>query len=204
VRVNAESTSAFHLARIEADLAARSQYHCFTLTLGAALSRLEVYVSLLGAHSSASINAAQKLIASQHGDITSIIRHRAPHTSSRQTIKNVLDDHSRAVFQGRIEVARVAQKTDGYQMNQTLLLSDHAEIDAKPELEIFADDVKCSHGATVGALNDEQVFYLRSRGIDHEAARAILIEAFLQTSLDDVRDDATRAWLSALLSNGKL
>jgi Fe-S cluster assembly protein SufD len=99
------------------------------------------------------------------------------------------------VFQGRIEVARVAQKTDGYQMNQALLLSREAEIDCKPELEIFADDVKCSHGATVGELDRGQIFYLRSRGVPEPEARAMLVRAFLTEALDAVTDESFRAAL---------
>jgi Fe-S cluster assembly protein SufD len=99
------------------------------------------------------------------------------------------------VFQGRIEVARHAQKTDGYQMNQALLLSPDAEIDCKPELEIFADDVKCSHGATVGELDPEQLFYLRSRGIPNDEARAILVRAFLTEAIETVTHEAARGVL---------
>ena len=126
-----------------------------------------------------------------------VVRHDAPHGTSRQTVKNVLAGRSRGVFQGRIEVARHAQKTDGYQMNQALLLSPDAEIDTKPELEIFADDVKCSHGATVGELDAEQLFYLRSRGIPDAEARSILVRAFLAEALDAVSHDAARAVLEA-------
>ena len=99
------------------------------------------------------------------------------------------------MFQGRIEVARIAQKTDGYQMNQALLLSPDAEIDSKPQLEIYADDVKCSHGATVGELDPEQLFYLRSRGIPEAEARAILVRAFLTEALDPITHEAARAAL---------
>jgi Fe-S cluster assembly protein SufD len=125
------------------------------------------------------------------------VRHAEPHGTSRQTVKNVLAGRSRGVFQGRIEVARGAQKTDGYQMNQALLLSPDAEIDTKPELEIFADDVKCSHGATVGELDADQLFYLRARGIAEPEARAILVRAFLTEALEAVTDDAIRAILEA-------
>ncbi len=107
-------------------------------------------------------------------------------------MKHVLAGRAQGVFQGRIEVARVAQKTDGYQMNQALLLSPDAEIDTKPELEIFADDVKCSHGATVGELDAEQLFYLRSRGIPEDEARSILVRAFLAEALDAVMHEAVR------------
>ena len=133
---------------------------------------------LNGAGAMAHLNGAQLLTGSQHADFTSVVRHAAPKGTSRQTIKNVLAERSRGVFQGRIEVARGAQGTDGYQMNRALLLSPDAEIDTKPELEIFADDVKCSHGATVGELDAEQLFYLRSRGIPDQEARSILVRAF--------------------------
>ncbi len=120
-------------------------------------------------------------------------------------MKNVLTGRSRGVFQGTIEVARVAQKTDGYQMNQALLLSPDAEIDSKPELEIYADDVKCSHGATVGELDPEQLFYLRSRGIPEAEARAMLVRAFLAEALDPVAHEArARArWNGAVEPGGR-
>ena len=107
-------------------------------------------------------------------------------------MKSVLDDAARGVFQGRIEVDQIAQKTDGYQMNQALLLSPKAEMDIKPELQIFADDVKCSHGATIGALDPEQIFYLRSRGIAETEARSILIRAFLTEALEPVTHEVAR------------
>jgi Fe-S cluster assembly protein SufD len=140
------------------------------------------------------------LRGSQHADFTTIVRHEAPGCQSRQTVKNVLDEHARGVFQGKIEVARAAQKTDGYQMNQALLLSPHAEIDCKPQLEIFADDVKCSHGATVGELDADQLFYLRSRGVPLAQARGILVRAFLTEALELVRHDGARAMLETALS----
>ena len=113
-------------------------------------------------------------------------------------MKNVLTGRSRGVFQGKIEVARVAQKTDGYQMNQALLLSPDAEIDSKPQLEIYADDVKCSHGATVGELDAEQLFYLRSRGMPEAEARGILVRAFLAEALDPIAHEAARAALEGM------
>jgi Fe-S cluster assembly protein SufD len=112
----------------------------------------------------------------------------------------VLDGHARGVFQGKIEVARTAQKTDGYQMNQALLLSPDAEIDCKPQLEIFADDVKCSHGATVGELDAEQLFYLVSRGIPRAEASGMLVRAFLQEALDLVTHEGARALFDDVLS----
>ncbi|WEQ56262.1 Fe-S cluster assembly protein SufD [Komagataeibacter nataicola] len=187
-RIQAEGRKALHLAVSHARVATHGVYDSFTLTLGASLSRHEVHAGLNAAGASVHVNGAQLLSDHQHGDLTSVITHAAPDCISRQTVKNVLADHVRGVFQGKIHVERIAQKTDGYQMNQALLLSDTAEIDAKPELEIYADDVKCSHGATVGALDDDQLFYLRSRGIPNEAARSILIRAFLHDVVDQIDD----------------
>ena len=195
VRVQNESLSAYHLATLYTSIAAGGTYDSFTLALGSRLARVEMHTELTGPGATAHLNAAQLLTGVQHADITSVVRHAAPHGTSRQTVKNVLDGRSRGVFQGRIEVARHAQKTDGYQMNQALLLSPDAEIDSKPELEIFADDVKCSHGATVGELDPEQLFYLRSRGIPDKDARAILVRAFLTEAIDLVTHDAARGML---------
>ena len=128
------------------------------------------------------------LSGTQHADFTTVVRHHAPSCASRQTVKNVLAGRSHGVFQGASR-SPAAQKTDGYQMNQALLLSPDAEIDTKPELEIFADDVKCSHGATVGELDAEQLFYLRSRGIPDGEARSILVRAFLAEALDAVSNE---------------
>ncbi|GBQ39047.1 Fe-S cluster assembly protein SufD [Komagataeibacter saccharivorans] len=187
-RIQAEDRQALHLAVSHARIAAAGVYDSFTLTLGGSLSRHEVHAALTQAGGSVHVNGAQLLMGHQHGDLSSVITHAAPECISRQTVKNVLSDQARGVFQGKILVDRIAQKTDGYQMNQALLLSDGAEIDAKPELEIYADDVKCSHGATVGALDDDQLFYLRSRGISGEAARSILIRAFLHDVVDQIDD----------------
>ncbi len=195
IRLQDEAVTAFHVSTTYADVEAGAAYDSFTLNLGAKLSRTEVHAQLSGAGAIAHLNAAQILAGSQHADFTTVVGHVAPGCTSRQTVKNVLADRSRGVFQGKIEVARVAQKTDGYQMNQALLLSPYAEVDSKPELEIFADDVKCSHGATVGELDAEQLFYLRSRGISDAEARSILVRAFLAEALDAVTDDTIRGRL---------
>jgi len=195
IRMQNEAVTAFHVSTTYADVAAGGNYDSFTLNLGGRLSRTEVHAQLSGSKAIAHLNAAQILAGSQHADFTTVVAHSAPGCTSRQTVKNVLADRSRGVFQGKIEVARDAQKTDGYQMNQALLLSPYAEIDSKPELEIFADDVKCSHGATVGELDAEQIFYLRSRGIPDVEARSILVRAFLAEALDAVLNEAIRSQL---------
>ena len=200
-RVQTESIAAFHLARIVAILAADAAYHGFTLTAGAALARTELQITLAGAGATAEASAALLLSGTRHADLASVIRHAAPGGSSRQLVRSVLTGAARGVFQGRIEVARDAQKTDGYQMSQALLLSDGAEMDVKPELEIFADDVKCSHGATVGALDPDQLFYLRARGIPAPDARAMLVRAFLDDQLEAVPDPAARAAMEAAVAS---
>ena len=199
IRLQQEASDAFHVSTTMAAIAERGTYDAFVLTLGARLSRTEVHARLEGPNGAVHLNGAQLLSGSQHGDITTVVMHDAPNCASRQTIKNVLAGRARGVFQGRIEVARAAQKTDGYQMNQALLLSPHAEIDCKPQLEIYADDVKCSHGATVGELDADQLFYLRSRGVPLEAARAILVRAFLIEAIDGVRDETARALLESAI-----
>lgn len=199
VKVQQEASDALHLATVYADIAPHAAYDSFTLGLGAALARHEVHAALRGDHAAVHVNGAQLLGGVQVGDITSVITHAAPDCISRQTVRNVLTDRARAVFQGKVLVEQIAQKTDGYQMNQALLLSPTAEINAKPELEIYADDVRCSHGATVGALDDDQLFYLRSRGIGDAMARQMLVEAFLTEALDLVQNETARAALDEIL-----
>ena len=187
VRLQDEGRGAFHMSTSYVSVAEGATYDSFTLVLGASLSRTEIHATLQGANAIVHLNAAQLLSGHQHADFTTAVAHDAPNCASRQTVKNVLADASHGVFQGRIDVAREAQKTDGYQMNQALLLSDRAAIDSKPQLRINADDVKCSHGATVGELDHEQLFYLQSRGIPAAEARSILVRAFLAEAIDPIR-----------------
>jgi Fe-S cluster assembly protein SufD len=194
-RLQDEHPEAFHLATICVRLDAGAVYDGFTLNMGARLNRTEYQATLSGPDATLHLNGAQLLDGARHSDFTSVIRHAEPRGVSRQTVKTVLAGRARGVFQGRIEVARGAQKTDGYQMNRALLLSPDAEIDAKPELEIFADDVKCSHGATVGELDAEALFYLHSRGIGEAEARAMLVRAFLDEALAFIADPASRTRL---------
>ena len=195
VRLQDEALEAFHLATIYATVQAGGFYDAFTLSLGGRVARAEFHARLAGPGATVHLNAAQLLGGNQVGDVTTVVVHDAPNCASRQTVKNVLTDRARGVFQGRIEVERVAQKTDGYQMSQALLLSPEAEIDCKPELQIYADDVKCSHGATIGELNDDQLFYLRARGIPEQEARSMLIRAFLDDALEAVTHAPARALL---------
>ncbi len=181
-----EGPRTFHFSTGAAELDRGASYDSFTLSIGAQLSRNEVHVGLAGEGAECHLNGAYLMRGHQHCDTTTVIDHLVPHTSCRETFKGVVDDQARAVFQGRIVVHEGAQQTNGHQLSKVLLLSNEAEVDAKPELEIYADDVLCSHGATAGDLDAAALFYLRSRGIPEEQARAMLIEAFLAESIQSI------------------
>jgi Fe-S cluster assembly protein SufD len=200
VRLQQEGVKGFQLGTVYARIEAGATYDNFTLNAGGRLVRNEIHAILAGPNSTCHMNGAQLLRDGQHADTTTVLDHAAPDCASRQTYKTVLQGKSRGVFQGKIHVHQVAQRTDGYQMNQALLLSPEAEIDSKPQLEIYADDVKCSHGATVGALDADQLFYLRARGIPEARARSILVEAFLQEAIEGVTDETARAALEGAVA----
>ncbi len=190
LKIQNEGPQAFHIAAIEARIGARASYESFILSTGASLSRNQIGVLFAEEEARCRINGAYLMRDNQHVDTTSIIDHAVPNCKSNQVFKGVLDDKSRAVFQGKVIVRKDAQHTDGHQLNKTLLLSDRAEIDAKPELEIYADDVTCGHGATAGEIDENALFYLRSRGIDKETARSMLIDAFIDEALQEIsRED---------------
>jgi Fe-S cluster assembly protein SufD len=191
-KIQAEGTEAFHVSTLLARLGAGTSYDSFVLTTGGRLSRNELRPVLAGSGAECRLSGAYMVAGTQHADTTTVIDHAQPRCTSREVYKGVIDGAARAVFQGRIVVRPGAQKTDGYQLNRALLLSDSAEIDSKPELEIHADDVRCSHGATAGELDEDQLFYLRARGIDAVTARNLLVEAFLLEALDEIRVDAVR------------
>jgi Fe-S cluster assembly protein SufD len=199
-RLQQEGPRAFQLSTVYARVASGGTYDNFTLNAGGQLVRNEIHTALTGPKGSCHMNGAQLLGPGQHADTTTFLDHAAPDCASRQTYKTVLSGKSRGVFQGKILVRQPAQRTDGYQMNQALFLSPDAEIDSKPQLEIYADDVKCSHGATVGELDAEQIFYLRTRGIPEPDARAMLVEAFLTEAVEGVSDPAARGALEAAVA----
>ena len=166
-----------------------AEYEAFTMTNGAKLSRNQIHVDMMGAHSSARLNGVNILDGSELGDTTITVEHKAPNCKSFQNYRTVVDDKSTSVFQGKVHVHQIAQKTDGYQMAKSLLLSKQATVNTKPELEIYADDVKCSHGATTGRLDDEALFYLQSRGIPAKDARNLLIQAFVNEVIEEVSNE---------------
>jgi len=200
-RLQSEGMSAHHISTLEAQLGKNATLNNFTLTLGAKLSRNEIHLGLNGRGSEAVIDGAYLLAGEQHGDTTGYIDHRAPETHSSQTYKGVLDDKAQGVFAGRIKVHPDAQRIEGNQLSRALLLSDDASINAKPELEIHADDVKCSHGATAGELGEDGLFYLRSRGIPERRARQMLIEAFVADGINAITDEQVRDGFAAQVSN---
>lgn len=199
-RLQQEGAEGFQLSTVYARVAAGGTYDNFTLNAGGRLVRNEIHTALTGPKGACHMNGAQLLGPGQHADTTTFLDHAAPDCASRQTYKTVLSGKSRGVFQGKILVRQPAQRTDGYQMNQALFLSPDAEIDSKPQLEIYADDVKCSHGATVGELDAEQLFYLRARGVPEARARAMLVEAFLTEAVEGVSDPAARGALEAAVA----
>ena len=173
-----------------ARIGAEASFKTFTLSTDSALIRNETVFTLAGDNGSGHIAAGVMGRGSSHVDNTVYVSHEAEHCESRQVIKSVLDDSAKSVFQGKIYVRQGAQKTDGYQMSQAVLLADGAEFDAKPELEIYADDVACSHGCTTGALDEEALFYLRARGCTKREAEQLLVAAFIDEAVMEIEDEA--------------
>ena len=195
-----ESDERYHLGLNLVQQKSASLYHGDMVMAGGDITRSETQVILTEPDAKSYLNAVYLGRDKQMRDVTSRIDHDAPDCQSFQRIHGVLDDQAKAVFQGKVKVERYAQKTDGNQMSRTLILSRDAEANTKPELEIYADDVTCSHGATIGELDNDQLFYLMSRGIGHDEARQILIEAFLVDVVDEL-DDPQREWLIAPIEN---
>jgi Fe-S cluster assembly protein SufD len=198
-KLQQEGDAAWHTALVRVRLLQDADYRAFVMSAGARLARNECRVRLEGRGAACRLEGATLLRGRQHADNTTEVVHAALDGTSRQTFKGVLDGASRSVFQGRVLVEAGAQRTDAHQINRNLLLSPGAEADSKPELVIHADDVKCSHGATTGELDREALFYMRARGIDPAAARALLIEAFMVELIEGVTLPAVQAQLAACL-----
>ncbi len=196
-----ESVGSFHTATTSADLGRSSVFDSTTITLGAKLSRHGINVKM--DHEGAQCHVDGLYIAGdgQHADTHSLIDHLKPHCTSRQLYKGILDGRSRAVFNGKVFVHPDAQQTDAQQTNRNLLLSNDARVDTKPQLEIFADDVKCAHGATVGQLEEEELFYLISRGLHHELAQNLLTFGFAEEVIDKIKIESIKAELGEAVLN---
>ena len=189
-----EGGSRHHLGLNLVQLDTGALYHGDMVLAGGDIARSETQIAMSAPNAKAYLNAVHLGRRGQMRDVTSRIDHDAPDGQSFQRVHGILDDRAKAVFQGKVKVARYAQKTDGNQMSRTLLLSRQAEANTKPELEIYADDVACSHGATIGEIDADQLFYLKSRGISTEEAQQFLIEAFL-VDVVDALDEPAQGWL---------
>lgn len=194
-----EALNAFHIAAIYARLGGRCNLISHSIATGARLSRNNIRTTLAGEGVECVLNGLYLTRGEQLADHHMIVEHAQPHCNSHEYYNGILDGRSKGVFHGRILVRQAAQKTDAKQTNKNLLLSEEATIDTKPQLEIYADDVKCTHGATVGQLNEESVFYLRARGIGADTARRMLIHAFAGEIIERIRHTPVREELDKLL-----
>ena len=200
-KVQRESTRASHVAMTRAGLGPQASYDTTTINFGAALSRHDIDVRMDHAGASCAVDGLYMVDGSQHTDTHSIIDHRRPHCTSHQLYKGILDGKSRAVFNGKVFVRHGAQQTDARQTNKNLLLSKEAQVDTKPQLEIFADDVKCAHGAAVGQLDEDEMFYLESRGIKPALARNLLTYGFAEEVIEKIKIDSIRRELDEAVLN---
>ena len=191
-RLQRESKDAFHASTSSVELGRASRYYTTSINLGAQLSRHDVSVVMDHEGAETSVDGLYMVGSDQHTDTHSVIDHKQPHCNSHQLYKGILDGNGRAVFNGKIYVREGAQKTDAMQTNKNLLLSNKARIDTKPQLEIFADDVKCAHGAAVGQIDPEELFYLAARGITPELGRNLLTYGFAEEVIAKIKVESIR------------
>lgn len=199
IKFQDQSNRAFHLASLHSELGRDAQYTFHSIALGARLSRNNLRMRLAQPGIECILNGLYMLRGQQLADHHMVVEHAAPHCDSHEYFNGILDDQSRGVFHGRILVQPGAQKTDAKQTNKNLLLSDDATANTKPQLEIYADDVKCTHGATIGEMDDDAIFYLRARGLDTPTARRMLLHGFAGEIIERIRHDAVREELNALV-----
>jgi Fe-S cluster assembly protein SufD len=200
-KVQRESARAFHIATTATDLGPNSSYDATAITFGAELSRHDVNVTMDNEGAECWVDGLYLVTTGQHADTHSVIDHRKPHCTSHQLYKGILDGKSRAVFNGKVFVRHDAQKTDAMQTNKNLLLSNEARVDTKPQLEILADDVKCAHGAAVGQLDEDELFYLETRGIHPDLARNLLTYGFAEEVIGKIKIESIRAELDEAVLN---
>ena len=202
-----DQADAINVVTAEVDLAPGATFNQTVLTAGARRQRIEIRVNHPGAHAQVRLDGVYILEDQRHADQTTVVTHGGVDGTTSQLTKGVVDDQARGVFQGRIVVQPGADQTDARMGHHALILSDKAEVDAKPELLIFADDVSCAHGNTIGALDDEQIFYARQRGIPEAEARAMLTQAFLGEVVERIEHDGAReiaaAWVAARLGRAE-
>ncbi len=198
IKLQAECLQTQHLATLSAKVGANALFKSVAVARGGALARQQIFVTMAGENSNLDLNGVTMVGGSRHLDTTLVVDHAVAHCNSRERFKAVLAGEARTVFQGKIIVRQDAQKTDGQMKADTLMLTEGCEADLKPELEIFADDVVCAHGATCGALNDDHLFYLKARGIPQAEAEAMLVSAFVEEVMDDVENESIRTVFGAV------
>ncbi len=191
-RMQEYGSKAVYTQNTHVEIGEGAHYEAFTMALGANITRNQVHAAVIGGGADCDIYGINLLDGSQISDSTFEVEHMAENCNSNQFIRSVMRDQSKGIFQGKVYVHEGADGTDGYQLSNALLLSEGAEMDTKPELEIYADDVKCSHGATTGQLDEEPLFYLRSRGLSENEARALMIEAFVNEVVEKLADETVK------------
>jgi Fe-S cluster assembly protein SufD len=189
------------LSTLAAALGEETRFSTFNAQAGSGFVRHQPFIRYGGENAVAKVHGVNLLKGEQHADLTLTVDHAVPHGTSRELIRSVIDGSATGVFQGKIKVAAIAQKTDGQMASNALLLSDNATMNNKPELEIFADDVVCAHGATCGALNDDQLFYLMARGLPRAEAEALLIEAFVNEAIEEFGNEALAPVLTGVVQD---
>jgi Fe-S cluster assembly protein SufD len=200
-KVQREGIESFHVATTSTNLGANASYDSTAINFGAQLSRHDVAVKMANEGAECWVDGLYVVSSSQHTDTHSVIDHQQPHCTSHQLYKGILDGKSRAVFNGKIFVRHGAQKTDAMQTNKNLLLSKEARVDTKPQLEILADDVKCAHGAAVGQIEEDELFYLQTRGLHTELARNLLTYGFAEEVIGKIKIESIRAQLDEAVLN---
>ncbi len=199
--IEQDSKKAYNISSLEVKQSANSNLNSHSFLLGGAIVRNNIHPVLCGQGCNSNINGLFLPSGRQHIDNFMKVEHASPHCDSRQVYNGILADKSKGVFHGRIIVHEDAQKTDAKQTNRNLLLSDTAKIDTKPQLEIYADDVKCTHGATIGQMDKDSLFYLRSRGIEQKLAKAIMLRAFASQNIEDIGDEVIKSYVEKQVDN---
>ena len=201
IKLQEESKKAFHIARMEVDQERSSNFSSHLISTGADLTRNDFNAKFNDEGGECTLNGLYMIDGTQLFDAHTLMDHAKPHCNSHEHYKGILDDKSRGVFNGKIIVRQDAQKTNAFQENNSILLSDEALVNTKPQLEIFADDVKCSHGATIGQMDDDAKFYLKSRGIGEEASNSILLHAFASDVITSIKIESIRNYIEKIISD---
>lgn len=200
-KIQYENEGNFHVSTEQVEQAKNSTFTINTLTLNGTLVRNNLHIEVNGENCTTNLNGAYLLKENQHVDNHTVVDHKAPHCESNELYKGVIDDKATAVFNGKVFVRKDSQKINAFQSNGNVLLSDDATVNSKPELEIYADDVKCSHGSTTGQLDEEAVFYLRARGISEKSARHLMVSAFIGDVLEKIENEDVLDYVHSILKD---